>query len=559
MRACRRYRQSPEVSKSVPLKRFKFSPITITMSYREKSRAQRTPREYRLPTAQGLGSSDLEHTKEGQTPVRPGAYGHTSLTQLGYEYQPASYDTDASFHLSHMPSTMKEVGVCSPSHVARLFPHSSSGADDSETQPLDNSQTQAPDDLHGGAGDTHDVQPEDPATQVLRPDQIRTISINLDGSTCFEVLTIADLHNNWGIPSGKRVVLEYNAASQPVGLSANKFRRQTGKLIRSGAYVHIRDAWAHVKNSMKEDVWNALMVDFYIPPTYDLAAVKRDAFRDMGEKLKSWRYKLKKQLNIQSDDTPEMVRARVGEANLSKYDPEDLEALLDKWCDRANQEYAAHMKALRALNNTPHCAGSKSFARLTHEETITNGTPPTRAQTYIKSHKKKDGSYPNDVIKERCERMTELIPTDLAALSSVTQGTVRWAPNDAYAQAHDNKPEYAGRVRQVGPNVLPVRGTIHSYYIPSQARSQSSRHSTISQEVLDRALKAERARHKAEMDAVLASQAQMVTRYEARFCQLEEMMRQSISVPEVTQHTTTPNRAFIPCLNVRSSVGSGSG
>jgi hypothetical protein len=35
-------------------------------------------------------------------------------------------------------------------------------------------------------------------------------------------------------------------------------------------------------------------------------------------------------------------------------------------------------------------------------QTITNGTPPTRAQTYLKSHKKKDGSYPNDIIKERC-------------------------------------------------------------------------------------------------------------------------------------------------------------
>jgi hypothetical protein len=86
------------------------------------------------------------------------------------------------------------------------------------------------------------------------------LGINPDGSTCFEVLTIADLHKNWGIPAGKRVILEYNAASQPVGLSANKFRRQTGKLIRSGAYVHIRDAWAHVQNNTKEDVWKALMV-----------------------------------------------------------------------------------------------------------------------------------------------------------------------------------------------------------------------------------------------------------------------------------------------------------
>ena len=63
--------------------------------------------------------------------------------------------------------------------------------------------------------------------------------------------------------------------------------------------------------------------------------------------------------------------------------------------------------------------------------------------------------------------MLELIPNDLAASSSVTEETIRWASNDAYAQALGNKLEYAGRVRQVGPNILPVRGSIHSYYTPS--------------------------------------------------------------------------------------------
>jgi len=68
----------------------------------------------------------------------------------------------------------------------------------------------------------------------------------------------------------------------------------------------------------------------------------------------------------------------------------------------------------------------------------------------------------------------ELKPNDPVALYGVTQGTVRWAPNDTYNQALDNKPEYAGRVRQVGPVILPIRGTTQSYYTPSQARSSRS-------------------------------------------------------------------------------------
>ncbi|XP_059436912.1 uncharacterized protein LOC132170001 [Corylus avellana] len=190
----------------------------------------------------------------------------------------------------------------------------------------------------------------------------------------------------------------------------------------------------------------------------------------MGVKLKSWRHSVKDTLKIQPGDTPNIVKARMGQDAVSQYNADDLDVLLDKWCDPKNQEYAAYMKALRAKNNTPHCTGSMSFARATHEETLSLGTTPTRAQAYITTHTKKDGDYANEVVRERCEMMKELLPTDPALTSSVTEGTVRWTPNNAYAQAHGNKPKYAARVRQVGPNVLPVRSSIHSYYTPSQAR-----------------------------------------------------------------------------------------
>jgi hypothetical protein len=53
--------------------------------------------------------------------------------------------------------------------VAWLFDYSISGTNDSETQPLDDSETQAPEGLH-------DEQLEDElATQVLRENQIRMI------------------------------------------------------------------------------------------------------------------------------------------------------------------------------------------------------------------------------------------------------------------------------------------------------------------------------------------------------------------------------------------------
>ncbi|XP_059455116.1 TMV resistance protein N-like [Corylus avellana] len=52
------------------------------------------------------------------------------------------------------------------------------------------------------------------------------------------------------------------------------------------------------------------------------------------------------------------------------------------------------------------------------------GTPPTRAESYIKTHTYKEGGYPNDVVRERCEKMKELMPTDPANTDTVTEGTM---------------------------------------------------------------------------------------------------------------------------------------
>jgi hypothetical protein len=52
--------------------------------------------------------------------------------------------------------------------VERLYSHNEANVDDSETQ--------ASDDLHDGIGATHGEQSEDPTSQVLGPKQFRTIS-----------------------------------------------------------------------------------------------------------------------------------------------------------------------------------------------------------------------------------------------------------------------------------------------------------------------------------------------------------------------------------------------
>ena len=85
-------------------------------------------------------------------------------------------------------------------------------------------------------------------------------------------------------------------------------------------------------------------------------------------------------------------------------------------------------------------------------------------------------------------------------------GTLRWTPDDAYTQAHGNKPKYAGRVCGVSKNILPVRGNIHSYYTPSQARSQNAPPSAVVSEMIAKALEEKDELHKQKMEERLAQQ-----------------------------------------------------
>jgi hypothetical protein len=81
---------------------------------------------------------------------------------------------------------------------------------------------------------------------------------NLDGSIYYEV--IRDPERNWVLPRGKKILLQYNAATQPVRRACNRFRRVTGMLVRSRFFIHMQDEWARVDKQIKNAMWDALMV-----------------------------------------------------------------------------------------------------------------------------------------------------------------------------------------------------------------------------------------------------------------------------------------------------------
>jgi hypothetical protein len=59
---------------------------------------------------------------------------------------------------------------------------------------------------------------------------------------------------------GKKIVLQYNVATQPVGRACNRFRRATGMLVRSRSHIHMRDECMKVDKQIKKSMWDALIV-----------------------------------------------------------------------------------------------------------------------------------------------------------------------------------------------------------------------------------------------------------------------------------------------------------
>jgi hypothetical protein len=80
-----------------------------------------------------------------------------------------------------------------------------------------------------------------------------------------------------------------------------------------------------------------VQTEYYIPPRFDPNEVKREVFKDISQKMGTWRCQQNKKLEIQPGETPEMVRTKVGDMTFTGWDPEDMAVLLARWCDEVWQ------------------------------------------------------------------------------------------------------------------------------------------------------------------------------------------------------------------------------
>ncbi|GMI71666.1 hypothetical protein HRI_000835900 [Hibiscus trionum] len=94
-------------------------------------------------------------------------------------------------------------------------------------------------------------------------------------------------------------------------------------------------------------------------------------------------------------------------------------------------EQSATNRSNRSKLSEPHCTGTRSFPRIVEDLTAeSNGIPPTRADVYVRSRTRKDGSIVNSRVAVVVERIQEKT-NESSSYENLSQNS--WS-NDVFAQ-----------------------------------------------------------------------------------------------------------------------------
>ncbi|KAG6625555.1 hypothetical protein CIPAW_16G105200 [Carya illinoinensis] len=330
-----------------------------------------------------------------------------------------------------------------------------------ETQPSPSSQM-------GGQLSTHtEMRREtEPCTSVPVAPSLEAENVNL----CFDIgdrfVVVVDSNGDrvkrqlhsipdiWHLPEGERIEMEINLLGQPIKKQDSKVVRFGGLIARSNKLVPIiyKD-WRSVPNTVKEEAWGLIKGKFKVPDD-KLDVFKKWILKDLGKKWKDYKHELKKKLLNEKDTSAAQVVAR---ASPDMVDLEQLAELANLWFDPEYMSKCNKNKECRKKQVIVHSGGSKSLARYAHDVKKSTGALPSRAQLFVKTHKKKDGTHYNDETRKKVVEMEELLTQDANPIEMGSGGTMTWKSDDVYSKVMGL--ERPGRVRGLGFGPIPTKQT----------------------------------------------------------------------------------------------------
>nr|KAJ0214518.1 hypothetical protein LSAT_V11C400211650 [Lactuca sativa] len=225
--------------------------------------------------------------------------------------------------------------------------------------------------------------------------------------------------------SSQKIVVTFNRFGKPIGDEGNELVQYLGTLVRMANHVGIDyDDWRKIPIQKKEDMLSLLFIRL-----------------KQGKKWRTWKGSLKARAYDSSLTIDQIVEQQTEKDN--RVNPTQFKKLVTHWFTPEYQSMCDLRRKSRAKMEEPHVSGTKSFARLAHEEALKNGVYPTRGQIYVKTRTRKNGNIVNEKV---AQVMTSL--QAIASDSSNTLGSVDDFSNDDYSKVKG--PEKRGYIRCVG-------------------------------------------------------------------------------------------------------------
>ncbi|KAK9990543.1 hypothetical protein SO802_025528 [Lithocarpus litseifolius] len=247
-----------------------------------------------------------------------------------------------------------------------------------------------------GNGRAEDLVQETPASSNVRKTRGTTV-----------------MQRIWSLPPNLKIECGLNVRGQPIGESGQTFKRWLGTFCLSRALCPLVPvAWTRVPHKNKEDSWIEIEKRWIIDPEIIHPANQMNwAMHLLGELLRNRRTKLKKKCYPKDALKEEVIEKKPDWA-----DTQDYAVLVDYWFD-------------------PDTQAKES------------GQAVERATVFLKVYCTKDGSPVSNTVKEKIDKMTEILDNGCTLQGERREG-ILWAKDDAFAQVMGA--ERSGRVRGVG-------------------------------------------------------------------------------------------------------------
>nr|KAJ0226424.1 hypothetical protein LSAT_V11C100031880 [Lactuca sativa] len=250
----------------------------------------------------------------------------------------------------------------------------------------------------------------------------------------------------WNMSSSQKIVVTFNRFGKPVGDEGNELVQYLGTLVRMANHVGIDyDDWRKIPIQKKEDMYSMVKAKFVIHPV-ETSEIKKWILFSMGKKWRTWKGSLKARAYDSSLTIDQIVAQQTEKDN--RVNPTQFKKLVTHWFTPEYQSMCDLRRKSRAKMEEPHVSGTKSFARLAHEEALKNCVYPTRGQIYVKTRTRKNGNIVNEKVAQVMNSLQAIASDSSNTQGSNTLGSVDDFSNDDYCKVKG--PEKRGYIRCVG-------------------------------------------------------------------------------------------------------------